>query len=64
MMSGKSDQAKGKIKEAAGALTDDDKLKREGQADQLTGHAKEVVQDVADKAEEVIDDVKQALHKD
>jgi uncharacterized protein YjbJ (UPF0337 family) len=64
MMSGKSDQAKGKIKEAAGALTDDDKLKKEGQADQRAGDAKEVVQNVADKAEKVIDDVKQALHKD
>lgn len=59
-----SDQAKGKLKEAVGALTDDEKLKNEGKADQLVGDAKEVVQDVADKADEVIDDIKKAVHKD
>jgi uncharacterized protein YjbJ (UPF0337 family) len=64
MMSSNSDQVKGRLEEAVGALTDDDKLKRKGKVDQRAGDAKEVVQDVADKAEEVIDDVKQALHKD
>ena len=34
MTSGKTDELKGRVKEAAGALTDDKKLKREGQADQ------------------------------
>jgi uncharacterized protein YjbJ (UPF0337 family) len=58
------DQAKGKLKEAVGDLTDDEKLKNEGKADQLVGDAKGVVQDVADKADEVIDDIKQAVHKD
>ena len=33
-MSGKTDELKGRVKEAAGALTDDDKLRREGRADQ------------------------------
>lgn len=64
MMSSNSDQVKGRLEEAAGALADDDELKRKGKADQRAGDAKEVVQDVADKAEDVIDDVKQALHKD
>lgn len=59
-----SDQAKGKLKEAAGILTDDDKLKNEGKADQMVGDAKDVVQGVADKANEVIDDIKNAVHKD
>jgi uncharacterized protein YjbJ (UPF0337 family) len=36
-MDGKMDQIKGRIKEAAGALTDDDRLKREGQLDQVVG---------------------------
>jgi uncharacterized protein YjbJ (UPF0337 family) len=58
------DQAKGKLKEAVGDLTDDEKLKNEGKADQLVGDAKGVVQDVADKADEVIDDIKKAVHKD
>jgi uncharacterized protein YjbJ (UPF0337 family) len=58
------DQAKGKLKEAVGDLTDDEKLKNEGKADQIVGDAKGVVQDVADKADEVIDDIKKAVHKD
>ena len=59
-----SDQAKGRVKEAAGALTGDEKLKNEGKADQKAGDAKEFVSDVADKAEELIDKVKDAVHKD
>jgi uncharacterized protein YjbJ (UPF0337 family) len=59
-----SDQAKGKLKEAAGVLTDDEKLKNEGKRDQLVGDAKNVVQDVADKVEDVIDDIKSAVKKD
>ncbi len=38
---GKKDQAKGKVKEAAGALTDDEKKKAEGKKDQAKGDAKE-----------------------
>jgi uncharacterized protein YjbJ (UPF0337 family) len=59
-----TDQAKGRAKEAVGALTDDDKLKREGKADQAAGDAKQFVQDVADKAEDLVDKVKDAVHKD
>ncbi len=59
-----SDQTKGKLKEAVGVLTEDEKLKNEGKADQIVGNAKNVVQDVVDKAEVVIDDIKQAVHKD
>jgi uncharacterized protein YjbJ (UPF0337 family) len=58
-----SDQVKGKFKEAAGILTDDDKLKNEGEADQMAGDAKNVVQEVADKAGEVIDDIKNVVNK-
>jgi uncharacterized protein YjbJ (UPF0337 family) len=59
-----TDQAKGKVKEAAGDLTGNDKLKSEGKADQAAGDAKKVVNDVADKAEELVDKVKDAVHKD
>ena len=34
-MSGKTDQIKGRIKEAAGVLTDNDRLKRKGKLDQV-----------------------------
>ena len=59
-----TDQATGRVKEAAGDLTGNEKLKSEGKADQAAGDAKKVVSDVADKAEEVIDKVKDAVHKD
>ena len=59
-----TDQAKGRVKEAAGDLTGNDKLKSEGKTDQAVGDAKKVVSDVADKAEEVIDTIKDAVHKD
>jgi uncharacterized protein YjbJ (UPF0337 family) len=54
MSGGKSDEIKGRVKEAAGALTGDDKLKRDGKADQVAGKIKQ-------KAEKVVDQVKKAL---
>jgi uncharacterized protein YjbJ (UPF0337 family) len=59
-----TDQAKGRVKEAAGDLTGNEKLKSEGKADQTAGDAKKVINDVADKAEELVDTVKDAVHKD
>jgi uncharacterized protein YjbJ (UPF0337 family) len=49
MASGKSDELKGRVKEAAGALTGDKKLKREGKADQAVGKIKQKVEKVIDK---------------
>jgi len=49
------DKAKGRAKEAAGALTDDDKLRREGKLDQAAGAVKNA-------AEKAIDKVKEAVH--
>jgi uncharacterized protein YjbJ (UPF0337 family) len=48
-MSGEADKAKGRVKEAAGDLTDNDKLKREGKVDQAAGKVKEKVDDVKDR---------------
>jgi uncharacterized protein YjbJ (UPF0337 family) len=53
-MSGKTDIVKGRLKEAAGALTGSDKLKKEGKTDQTIGEAKETVQKVADNIKEVV----------
>ena len=47
-MSGKTDKIKGRIKEAAGVLIGNDKLRAEGKADQAVGEVKEVAQKVAD----------------
>jgi uncharacterized protein YjbJ (UPF0337 family) len=48
-MSGTTDQIKGRVKEAAGVLTNDDDLKAEGQLDQTTGKIKNAVAKVIDK---------------
>lgn len=47
------DEAKGRAKEAAGDLTDDDDLKREGKVDQAAASAKEKVGEAADKIKDV-----------
>ncbi len=57
-MSGKSKELKGRIKEAAGALTGDDKLRREGKLDQATGKVKQGVEKVVEKAKDVLKDLK------
>jgi uncharacterized protein YjbJ (UPF0337 family) len=48
------DEAKGRTKEAAGDLTDDEKLKREGKVDRATSSVKDKVGDVADKVKDTI----------
>jgi uncharacterized protein YjbJ (UPF0337 family) len=53
-MSGKTDQVKGRIKEAAGALTNDKKLKNEGKLDQAAGKVKSAVGKVVDKAKSAV----------
>ena len=52
------DQAKGRAKQAAGDLTDDDDLKAEGKGDELLGKAKGAVNDLRDKAEDVLESAK------
>jgi uncharacterized protein YjbJ (UPF0337 family) len=47
-MAEKLDDLKGRAKEAAGDVTDNDRLKREGKVDQATSTVKEKVGDVAD----------------
>jgi uncharacterized protein YjbJ (UPF0337 family) len=53
-MSGTSDKIKGRVKEAVGALTDDQRLKDEGREDQATGKVKEAVERVIDKARKIV----------
>lgn len=50
-----ADQLKGRVKEAAGDLTDNDHMKHEGKADQAEGKVKEVVDAVREKVDEVTD---------
>jgi uncharacterized protein YjbJ (UPF0337 family) len=53
-MAENKDTAKGRVKEAAGGLTDDSGLKREGKVDKATGKAKDAADNVADKAKDAV----------
>ena len=55
-MAGKAEEIKGRVKEAAGALADNDKLRREGKIDQAAGKVKNAAEKVVEK---VKDSVKQ-----
>jgi uncharacterized protein YjbJ (UPF0337 family) len=48
MTDNNTDTAKGRVKEAAGALTGNKKLKHEGRTDQAKGSVKDAVDKVAD----------------
>ena len=48
-MGGKADIAKGRIKEAAGVLTGNDKLRNKGQTDQAVGRVKQAAEKVVEK---------------
>ena len=54
MNSGTKDKVKGRAKEAAGALTGDEKLKSEGKLDQLAGKVKHAVGTVVAKAKDAV----------
>jgi uncharacterized protein YjbJ (UPF0337 family) len=56
-MGATADDLKGRAKQAAGDLTDNDNLKNEGKTDRAAGKAKDAVDHAADK-------VKDVLHKD
>ncbi len=54
MGDGDKDEAKGRVKEAAGDLTGDDSLKNEGKVDRASGSVKDKVGDAADKVKDTI----------
>jgi uncharacterized protein YjbJ (UPF0337 family) len=53
MNDGTTDKAKGRLKEAAGDLTDDQDLKNEGKVDKAEGNVKDKVDEAADKVRDV-----------
>ncbi len=55
-MGGKTDVAKGRIKEAAGAMTNNDRLRAEGKAEQAVGKTRQAVQ-------KTVETVRKALKK-
>jgi uncharacterized protein YjbJ (UPF0337 family) len=48
------DKGKGRVKEAAGDLTGDKDLKREGKVDRAAGGVKDKVGDAADKVKDTV----------
>ena len=60
-MSTRGEDLKGRAKEAAGSLTNDDDLKREGKVDQASAKAKDKAEDVVDAVKDKVDKV---LHRD
>ena len=55
----KSEELKGRAKEAVGSVTDDDELKSEGRADQ----AESSVKQAGEKAKDAVGDLKDAFKK-
>ena len=53
-MGGEADKGKGRVKEAAGDLTSDGDLKREGKVDRASGSIKDKVGGAADKVKDAI----------
>jgi uncharacterized protein YjbJ (UPF0337 family) len=53
-MGGKTDEVKGRIKEAAGVLIGSDKLRAEGKTDQAVGEIKQVGEKAVDKVKKAV----------
>jgi uncharacterized protein YjbJ (UPF0337 family) len=54
MASGNVDKAKGRLKDAGGALTDDESLRAEGKVDKASGSTKNAVGKAADKIKDAV----------
>lgn len=53
-MSGKAEEIKGRAEEAAGTLTDDERLKQKGKIDQASGKIKQATEHVVNKARDAV----------
>ena len=53
-MAGKTDELKGRVKEAVGILVDNPKLKREGKLDQEVGKIKKAANEVISKVRDSV----------
>ncbi len=57
-MSGAKDKMTGRAKQAAGDLTDDEELEREGEQDEAAGKVKDKVDDAKDAVNDAVDKAK------
>jgi uncharacterized protein YjbJ (UPF0337 family) len=56
-MGEKTDEAKGRVKEAVGDLTDNERLEREGKMDRAGATVKRKTGEAVDKTKEVVEDL-------
>jgi len=63
MADGKTDEMKGRVKEATGSLTDNKRLEAEGSKDRAKASIKGAKSDAKDKAEGARDKVKDTLDR-
>jgi uncharacterized protein YjbJ (UPF0337 family) len=63
-MGSKADDIKGRFKEAAGTLSGDKDLEREGKLDQAGGAVKKKAERAGDKLDDAVDAVKEKLDRD
>ena len=64
MSGSKTDDVKGRAKEAVGDLTNDKDLKNEGKVDRATGEVKEKLDDAKDWVADKVDDAKDKVNRD
>ncbi|MFN7914995.1 MAG: CsbD family protein [Vicinamibacterales bacterium] len=62
-MEGKAEALKGKMKQAAGDLTDNERLKNEGIADEAAGDTQDAIGRGRRKAGEFIEDIGEKIKK-
>jgi uncharacterized protein YjbJ (UPF0337 family) len=62
-VSGEKDKLTGRVKQAAGDLTDDDELKDEGRRDEAAGKVKDKIDQAKDKLTDVVDDARSKLDR-
>ena len=62
-LEGRAEQVKGKVKQAAGDLTDDERLHDEGAADEAAGDVQEGFGKARRKVGEAIEDIGENLKK-
>lgn len=62
-LEGKAEALKGKVKQAAGDLTDNDRLRNEGEADEIAGDTQDAIGRGRRKVGEAIEDVGDSIKK-
>lgn len=60
---GKADQLKGKVKQGMGDLTGDERLRSEGEADEVGGEVREGVGTVRRKAGEAVEKIGESIKR-